>query len=149
MANKKKMLRNLILGLMISFIFISCNSKTEVKEIKPDTLEQITYVIYSPYSKNENKYFGFNSPKAINCIADVENEYFNNFDDSISRYYGTLWANAAYFDTSEVKGLSLFDEYVYELSKLSKDLLKVIFVYSYVQKLKIKFLYITTSYKFS
>jgi len=109
----------LISILFVSLIFISCNSKTKVKEIKIDTLKQINYVVYSPYSKNDNKYIGFNSPKAINCIADIENEYFNKFDDSISRYYGTIWANGAGYVTIEDKEFSVFDEYVRELSKLN------------------------------
>lgn len=50
-----------------------------------------TFVIYTKPSKLENTYKAFNSPNAINKLAAIENEYFNNYKKSESKYYGTAW----------------------------------------------------------
>jgi len=54
-----------------------------------------TIHIYTDTSSLKNAYSGFNSPKAINRVAEIENEYFNNYNSSFSKYYGTLWAENA------------------------------------------------------
>jgi len=59
--------------------------ETEIVE-EPDT-----YRIYTEPSKFKNRCDGFNSVKAINKIAEIENEYFNNFKFSLSKYYGSVW----------------------------------------------------------
>ncbi|MFK7920454.1 MAG: hypothetical protein AB8H47_00780 [Bacteroidia bacterium] len=42
-------------------------------------------------SEGPNSYLSFDSPKAINAIVEMENQYFAAFDDSVSPFYGTLW----------------------------------------------------------
>lgn len=55
----------------------------------PDT------TIYTARSNLANKYTNFDSPKAINHIAQIENKYFRAYETGISSYYGTVWREHA------------------------------------------------------
>jgi len=77
------------------------NSDKETKKVK----KELENIIYTPKSKLKNNYEGFNSVKAVNRIAEIENEYFNNFKQSVSKYYGTAWYEAAsgyYFENDSI-----------------------------------------------
>ena len=68
--------------------------KQETKEITSNENKVIDSIkIYTEPSKLENKYLNFNSPNAINRIASIENDYFNDYKLNLSKYYGTQWYN--------------------------------------------------------
>ncbi len=50
---------------------------------------------FTAYSTVQNEYSNFDSNKAINKIATIENEYYQNFEEGTSRYYGTVWREQA------------------------------------------------------
>jgi len=74
----------------------SCSPVGAGKESIPITIVESptndTIHIYTDTSSLKNTYAGFSSPKAINRVAEIENEYFNNYNSSYSKYYGTMWA---------------------------------------------------------
>jgi hypothetical protein len=99
-------------------MLISCNNENAIQKTAAKSLQKNKfYHIYSAYSRLKNTYSGFNSPKAVNKIAEFENDYFNNYDDSITKYYGTEWARDASADTAKGKNITIFDEYKKELEK--------------------------------
>ena len=65
--------------ILVSIIFFSCKERVlTVKVIKrKDNSQNTAFKIYTNQSDIENNYIGFNSQKAINRIAGIENEYFN------------------------------------------------------------------------
>jgi len=70
------------------------------------------------YSNLENEYIGFNSPKAINAIATIENDYFSNYHKGISKYYGSVWAGSAYSEVGDGVGTWEWDNYKKEMDSL-------------------------------
>lgn len=76
--------------ITVSCLLMSCSQTN-----KGETIERISetkFKIYTDSSHLKNKYIGFDSPKAINTIASVENEYFNAYNNgSTSRYFGSQW----------------------------------------------------------
>ncbi|MBN2890580.1 MAG: hypothetical protein JXL97_01820 [Bacteroidales bacterium] len=109
----------IILGFFL-VIVLSCNDET-VSSLDADVSNVDTFKIYTSYSNLDNTYSGFNSPNAINKVADIENEYFNNYEKSYSKYYGTFWHEMVSFDTLENDSISVFDRYKMELSKFGKE----------------------------
>jgi len=110
------MLKSFLFTIII-VLLIACQADEDIPTQKQQ--QQDTFVIYTQYSNLGNTYYGFNSPNAINRIADIENEYFNNFDDSISRYYGTLWAEFAAVDTPLNETKSILDKYKQDMQQKS------------------------------
>lgn len=104
---------------IITFFIFSCSEISE-----PITRKKITnsykYIIYTNYSNQENSYIGFNSPNAVNRIANIENEYFNSVENSYSKYYGTAWYETAAFMQIKNDTITIFEKYLEELSKLGK-----------------------------
>lgn len=100
MIKNKGYLIVLIVASIIGIVFVFANQDDD---IKIETVAQVVVkdhqkkdsIIFSKPSTLKNKYIGFNSPKAINAIAGIENEYFNDIQDSYSRYYGTVWRQMA------------------------------------------------------
>lgn len=79
------------------FIFgISCTTKNkDIKEFAASIKEVKKDSIYIKLSTQKSEYINFDSQKAINKIAEIENSYYNDFDTKISKYYGTEWRTAA------------------------------------------------------
>lgn len=106
-------LKYLIL-LLFPFLF-GCNSQSDNNEIRTtiDTLtkDDFNTVVYTQKSTLKNTYEGFHSPKAINRIAEIENEYFNNYKKSSSQFYGTMWREDAECIQDENDTLTLFQKY--------------------------------------
>lgn len=99
---------NMKIASVFFIIIILCACESSEKktmhpeiEIKTDTVEAYQYRIYTDTSTLPNQYIGFSSPKAINRIAEMENEYFNNFQMSKSKYYGTVWGESAHLRYTE------------------------------------------------
>ena len=65
-------------------------------------------------SKLENQYSGFHSPNAINKIAGIENEYYQNVDKKGRKYYGTEWKKLAELETAN-DTISIFENYLMEM----------------------------------
>lgn len=72
-------------------------------------------ILYTRNSDLENIYLGFNSPSAVNKIAQIENEHINNYNTSLSRYYGTAWYESAIQYYTFNDSINDFDLYIKEL----------------------------------
>jgi hypothetical protein len=101
------------LQIGIFFTVFSCesggnNKRTETKgaNSKIDTLK-----VYTLKSNRISEYEEFDSPKAVNRIAEIENEYFNRVVKSQSKYYGTVWQEKAKTIFEENDTISLFEKY--------------------------------------
>ena len=103
--------------LALSLLFFNCKNNKE-KQINSITKIQVkdTFKIVTKLSNKKNVYQGFNSPNAINRIANIENEYFNNYNTSQSKYYGTKWYEIA-SNIIGVDGVSQFDKYKIDIQK--------------------------------
>ncbi len=112
-------LNSILLFYIIILLLSSCNVDTK-KLPKEKISHKPKDIIHTSYSKHANTYIGFNSPKAINRIADIENEYFNSVENSYSKYYGTFWYETAIYETFVGDTISIFEKYLQELSKLGK-----------------------------
>lgn len=102
--------------IYISILILSCkdnsSSKKEMLDIKKDTL-----IVYTKPSQLKNNYKGFHSPNAINRIATIENEYFNERKGAISKYYGTAWRSSAETVFEKKERLSIYNKYTNLLLK--------------------------------
>ncbi|GAA3517304.1 hypothetical protein GCM10022393_34260 [Aquimarina addita] len=90
------------------------NTKKADQSIDPQHKDSI---IFSKPSVLKNNYIGFDAPKAINAIAAIENEYFNDIQDSYSRYYGTVWRQQAEVTYIDGHATSTFEKYRELVSK--------------------------------
>ncbi|MCI4669213.1 MAG: hypothetical protein MRZ79_13845 [Bacteroidia bacterium] len=97
------------LALLITLCICSCYPNKGQKE--PARKFVADSIIFSSYSSLQNTYKNFNSPKAINRIAKIENEYFRNYDGRGSKYYGTVWREQAELHNSSITGQNLFTEF--------------------------------------
>ncbi len=91
----------------------SCSGNTSDKNLSKPIVKKDS--IFTAYSNLENQYDGFQSPDAINKIANIENDHFNLIEDSISPYYGTVWALMAggFVNNQE----PLIDQYLKEIDQ--------------------------------
>ena len=71
--------------------------------------------IYTKYSNKTNTYKGFNSVKAINAIAKIENKYFNNYHKGGSKHYGTAWYESMLMDTDSTGQPTKWNKYLKEM----------------------------------
>ncbi len=121
------MFRILYILLSLFPFFFACQSTPQPKP-QPSKLERYetyprhTYQpqVFTPYSQLKNDYKNFDSPKAINRLADIENEYFNQLaKGDYSQYYGTEWRKIAE-KTPLQENFSQYDEYVEKLKAQNK-----------------------------
>lgn len=81
--------------LLVVILIFSFNATIETTKTKPlnisDSLISDTFKIFTLKSLLPNEYKNFNSPNAINRIAEIENEYFNEYPNGFSQYFGTQW----------------------------------------------------------
>ncbi len=118
---KRQKFINCLLMFCGVLLIISCNTNTKHPTNKINTSinlepQKKPFIIYTRPSKLPNQYKAFNSPKAINKIAEIENEYFNNYPTSYSKYYGTVWKNGAIKEFNTGDSLSVFDKYLQEMA---------------------------------
>lgn len=102
---------------LLLLLILSCSIE-EDRNIGKRAIEEPS--IYTQYSNSKNEYLNFNSVKAINRIADIENEYFQNVRDSVSRYYGTVWREGA----ERIMVNDSVSQYEMYLEKLSPEISK-------------------------
>lgn len=106
---------------LLLFLYACENSDKDVgkaeMEMEEDTVQAYQYQIYTDTSTLPNQYVGFSSPKAVNRIAEIENEYFNSFQQSYSKYYGTVWGESASVRYEEDSSI-LLDSYKSEVEAL-------------------------------
>ena len=108
-------------SILFSFCLIglmACNPTvpSQVGATNTSENEADSIIIYMKPSTLENHYSGFNSVKAVNRIAEIENEYFNNYRLSCSKYYGTVWYDSAAEHFRSNDSMDLFDKYKAQLS---------------------------------
>lgn len=96
----------LFLGLLI---MTSCNFENKKSELIKKKV--IKHKVYTKLSSLENSYLGFNSQKAVNKIATIENDYFNAYhNNGYSNYYGTVWSESATQNLTK-DSITIFNEY--------------------------------------
>ena len=95
------------------------DSLIQIKKEYDDFMLEYFPTIEIKYSDLENEYIGFDSPKAINKIAAIENEYFSNYQKGISKYYGSVWAGSAYTKIKDNEGTWEWDAYKKEMDSLN------------------------------
>lgn len=100
-----------IFFILVSIILFSVSCLNKEESISIDSASIDTFVTYTQPSFLENEYFGFNSTKAINKIADIENEYFNNYRKTASKYYGSVWKESAELYYEENDSCNWFENY--------------------------------------
>lgn len=105
------MKRILVLFSFCFFAWLGLESCIGDEGIQLDVKEKNKPTIFTLYSDSSGCYEEFNSSAAINRIATIENEYFNNFSDSVSCYYGTTWMDYAIDDYSVNDSVSILDIY--------------------------------------
>jgi len=92
-------LEKLLAKVIIVFTLITvCSCDFKVKEASKEVISTVPILKVEPhtkYSELENEYLNFNSPKAINHIAKIENNYFKDYEQGYSNYYGTVWRDLA------------------------------------------------------
>lgn len=105
-----------LFGLVL--LFASCSTNNKENDTGPAKVAILdTPIVYTQPSKLSNSYVGFNSTKAINKIAEIENEYFNNYRKDGSRYYGSVWKESAELYYEEGDSCSTFENYESQLLK--------------------------------
>ena len=116
-----------LLGLIL---FCSCKkSSKESVALSINTKDSIEEKLHTKLSDLKNKYSNFNSPKAINHIAKIENNYFKDY----SNYYGTVWRSFAE-KTMLNDSLSYYDFYKTKLNKKADSLHCTLYAYEGLKK---------------
>lgn len=109
--------KGLVLVCFLHLVLTACKQQpVKTSSVKTPPKKRIEF---TAYSNAKNEYINFNSVKAINKIAVIENEYFNNYTDSISKYYGTVWREQAE-NTLLKNNRTLYEEYIKSLPKTIK-----------------------------
>ena len=118
---------NKILYIFVSLLMLGCfNSNKENKNTLTVELNiaKDSAMYFTKPSRLTNKYLGFNSPKAINHIAKIENEYFNDYEKSESKYYGTAWYQTVKLDSINNNNnnmSSVFDSYKLKITSKNEQ----------------------------
>ncbi|MEM6344498.1 MAG: hypothetical protein AAF927_11485 [Bacteroidota bacterium] len=86
--------------LIISLLALTVCSPQEAPKAKTPPYTQEPY---AEISLNFNRALNFDTPKAINAIVRMENQYFETYEDSVSPFYGTLWRENLEADISGKK----------------------------------------------
>jgi hypothetical protein len=94
------------------------NASSKNNQTSKDSISIHKDSVYTPYSNEKNTYTGFSSPNAINAIAKIENDYFNNYKKNVSKYYGTIWYHSAFMNVDSISGKSQWDNYTEEMKLL-------------------------------
>ncbi len=84
--------------------------------------EEYKYKTYTPKSELENHYIGFNSPNAINRIAEIENAYFNDSKTGFSKFYGTVWKEYAMENYTDEDSIQIFDYYQSKMQEKDENI---------------------------
>lgn len=106
--------------LTISSICYSCKEKIQKKTPNENKVID-SVIVYTQKSKLDNEYLNFNSPNAINRIAEIENEYFNDYRLSSSKYYGTQWYNSIGLSMELSDSTNVFEKYSLEKNNIKLD----------------------------
>lgn len=106
--------------LLIIFICHSCKKETKkVSTVRNKVLDSIK--TYTQPSRLKNEYINFNSPNAINKIAKIENQYFNDYKLDLSKYYGTQWYNSVGLTMEFSDSITVFEKYSLEKNNIKLD----------------------------
>lgn len=99
--------------LILVLCFSSCRNENKEGSILKSSSKEL-FIPSTDSSKLENQYSGFHSPNAINKIAGIENEYYQNVDKKGRKYYGTEWKKLAELETAN-DTISIFENYLMEM----------------------------------
>ena len=102
--------------IVVGTVF-NCRDSRQEQSLKAFPL----FVPHTSYSQLSNRYVGFDGPAAVNRLADVENEYFARYDDSISPYYGTTWRQTAEYTFGEEDTLSQYAAFAEEITRSGRE----------------------------
>lgn len=98
-----------------AFYCFGCSSQTVSKdEVKNEIVVDTVYIEHTEYSTSKVDSTHFSPALAINRIADIENEYFKNFQNGYSKYYGAQWLN----DMRSIEYLEMMDSLGVETDSL-------------------------------
>jgi len=97
---------------------VSTKKETPLSNAASIQVDPATEIRQTLPSHLENQYQGFNSPLAINRLANIENEYYTDCASNVSRYHGTVWKEQA-LENIETEESNLYDRYKNDLA--SKD----------------------------
>ncbi len=105
-----------LLYLFISLMFVSLGCRPPTIEALPmDLPRDVLYTPQATTAESAIRYQDFSASDAINSIAAIENEYFNDINlGRVSKYYGTIWRQRA-----EASGL--YTGYITDLEKRGLD----------------------------
>ena len=106
-----------IIGYFFFIILISCGQEIEVVVAEKAVPAK---KIYTAYSQSTSAYENFNATKAVNKIAAMENEYFQQSIENVSRYYGTVWREMAEFHEDD-DSISQYEDYINRLNGVVPD----------------------------
>ena len=111
------MIRAYILLILVLVGCVDSIENTEKLSHEISGTSNDTPKIYTLFSSNTCSSIHFNAPKAINHLAHLENEYFNQRINGLSKYYGTEWRINNEDSYLEDDSLSIFERYNFELAK--------------------------------
>jgi hypothetical protein len=107
-------MKQLYYFLLIVVLSFSCENNQSSSSQKTAYIPKI----FTQKSDLDNSYKNFYSPNAINHIAAIENEYFNDFySGNISQYYGTMWRIQTDYDPAA----KIYDNYKNEVFKKGNE----------------------------
>lgn len=98
-------------GVLVFSAVLSCTVNLDSTVDTPEDKEVHEKKIYTVLSDSSDEYVDFNSTAAINRVAELENEYFNNLPKKGSKYYGTTWSDYAVSDYSINDSVSVWELY--------------------------------------
>lgn len=95
------------ISILLCFLcgIVACRSPKEETKIISVSAGKVPF---AQLSQGLSPYLNFDSPKAINTIVEMENQYFAAFDDSVSPFYGTIWRE--YLEADSI-GRTRFERY--------------------------------------
>jgi hypothetical protein len=114
--------------LFFSLLLICCSEPKTTKEKviskinspktgKIDSTKTEKIVTSEARKTPENSNKKFSSLKAIHKIREIEEEYFENYNKGVSKYYGTEWYNYANNVYAQNDSSSLFQNYCSQLKQ--------------------------------
>lgn len=108
-------MHRLLYIILFFLLFTTCSQKRCEQKATQTTRPIDSLKSYAKPSQLKNQYLGFNSPNAINKIAAIENEYFQDYHSRGSKYYGTQWTGQSLFQAYATDSISVFEKYTQEI----------------------------------
>ncbi|AUC76309.1 hypothetical protein [Olleya sp. Bg11-27] len=114
------MKRELYFLLLLISLSYACKQKTKTLTSSQNKAID-SFKVYTHPSRLDNDYLHFNSPDAINTIANIENAYFNDYNNTVSNYYGTQWYYSVGQRLYSSDSSTVFEHYASEQKTITLD----------------------------